>query len=202
MFRHMRRGQGGYSLIELMFVTGIAGVLSAVAVVQIGSSRSVLSGDAAMRVVLAQLNQAREKAITQRKYIEITFDTTLNQVSILREDTNATPPATTTLSTIGFEGTAKIALLAGVPDTPDAFGKTLATSFTSTGGTFASATGTTTIAKFTPDGSLVDWNGRTTNGTVFLAIANQPMSVRAATILGSTGRVRGFRWNGRVWTKV
>lgn len=89
-----------------------------------------------------------------------------------------------------------------VPDTPDAFGNSKPTCFTSQNGTFESLAGNASIAKFAPDGTLVDWNGRTTNGTVFTGIPNTPTAARAITILGSTGRVRGYRWDGRQWVKV
>ena len=54
--------QSGYSLIELMFVTGIMGVLIGIAVVQIGLSKQGLNGDGAMRAVLAQANQDKADA--------------------------------------------------------------------------------------------------------------------------------------------
>jgi len=191
----------GFTVLELLFSTGIIAVLSAIAVVQLGNSRQVLQGDAAMRVVLSQLTQARELAINQRRYVEVTFDTTANRLSVVREDTTST---TTLLTTIGFEGGVKYLLVTGLPDTPDAFGKTSATSFTSTNGTFASASGSSNVVKFAPDGTLVDWNGQTANGTIFLSLAtsNQNLSARAVTVLGSTGRIRGFRWNGSSWTTV
>jgi prepilin-type N-terminal cleavage/methylation domain-containing protein len=189
----------GYTLLELMFVVGITGVLSAIAMVQIGSTSAAMKGDGAMRLVLSQMNQAREMSITQRRYIRVTFDTTANQVSVTREEVGGT---TTTLSTIPFEGGAVFMLTSGLPDTPDAFGKASATSFTSGEGTFASATGSTSVAKFAPDGTLVDWNGQSTNGTVFTALATSKLSARAVTVLGSTGRIRAYRWNGQAWIAV
>jgi prepilin-type N-terminal cleavage/methylation domain-containing protein len=191
--------QHGYTLVETMMVLGVIGILSAMAVVQVGTSRNGAKGDAAMRVVLSQMNQAREIAITQRRYVRVTFDAAANQVCIVREDTTST---TTTLALVPFEGAVKFSLITGLPDTPDAFGKTTATTFTSSSGTFASACGSTSVAKFTPDGTLVDWNGRTANGSVFLAIPNIGESARAVTVLGSTGRVRGYRWNGTTWKVV
>jgi hypothetical protein len=35
-----------------------------------------------------------------------------------------------------------------------------------------------------------------------LAIPNIGESARAVTVLGSTGRVRGYRWNGTNWKVV
>ena len=198
LFSRRLHAQDGYNLVELMVVVGIMGVLSAITVVQTGPARTNAKGDAAMRIVLSQMNQAREMAIGQRRYIRVVFDTAKNQMSVVREDTTV---ATTTLSTIGFEGGVQFTLIAMV-DTPDGYGSTTSTSFTSTNGTFPSATGSTSVAKFTPDGTLVDWNGRTTNGTVFLAVPTVSTSTRAVTVLGSTGRVRGYRWDGRAWKVV
>jgi len=194
-----RAGDAGFSLIEMMLVVAIIAVLGGMGTFQILAERSTLRGDAAMRVVLAQLNQARQLAIGQRRYIRVVFDLSANQVSTVREDT---PVATTTLATVPFEGGATFSLINGVPDTPDAFGMSGPTSFNSTNGTFASATNTTTVAKFAPDGTLVDWNGFMTNGTVFTSVASKATSARAVTVLGSTGRVRGYRWDGHQWNKV
>jgi hypothetical protein len=30
-------------------------------------------------------------------------------------------------------------------------------------------------------------------------VPTQKASVRAATVLGSTGRIRAYKWNGNVW---
>jgi hypothetical protein len=56
--------------------------------------------------------------------------------------------------------------------------------------------------KFTPEGTFVDELGQTLNGTVFVALANDTLSCRAITILGSTGRVRAYRWDGSQWKVV
>lgn len=192
----------GYNLIEMMFVLGIMAILAGMSLVQIGTTREAMRGDAAMRVVLSQMNQARELAITQRRYMRVTFTVSagsLNTINIVREDTTTT---TTAISSVPFEGGAQFVLVSGLPDTPDAFGKTAATSFTSSSGTFTSVAGSTSVAKFSPDGTLVDWNGRTANGTVFVALPNTAMSARAVTVLGSTGRVRGYRWDGQAWKVV
>jgi len=180
--------QAGYSVVELMFVVGIMGVLMAIAVVQIGSSRSGLNGDGAMRIVLAQMNQAREQAITQRRNMRLTF-TGGSLVSIIREEVPG--PVLTTISSVSFEGRLQFVTVAGLPDTPDAFGNSSAVAF-----------GAATEKKFAPDGTLVDQDGLTLNGTVFVALPNDKQSARAVTIFGSTGRVRGFRWDGGSWKPV
>jgi prepilin-type N-terminal cleavage/methylation domain-containing protein len=185
------RRDDGYNLIEMMFVMGIMSVLAGMAIVQINVARAALKGDAAMRVVMTQMNQAREMAITQRRYMQVNFAAP-RTISIVREDTTTT---TTKLSSVPFEGGATFTLYSGLPDTPDAFGKGSATYFTS-------SAGVVTTVKFAPDGTLVDANGRAANGSVFLSIPNAVLSSRAVTVMGSTGRVRAYRWDGSGWRVV
>ena len=79
-------------------------------------------------------------------------------------------------------------LVAGIPDTPDAFGNGRAVNF-----------GGPTTVWFLADGSLTDANGVPVSGTVFLATPSQPLSARAVTVLGPTGRIQGYRWDGKAW---
>lgn len=180
-----RNAQAGYSLIETLLVVGIVSVIGGMATMQIAIARPSMKGDSAMRVVMAQMRTAREMAITQRRYVRVTF-TAPSTVNIIREEVPG--PTTTSLGSTPLEGGVGFNLVTAVPDTPDAFGKTTATDF-----------GTVTNVKFTPDGTLVNQDGSTVNGTVFLAIPSQAQSARAVTILGSTGRIRGYRWDGRNW---
>src|ERR1700694_5994822 len=119
--------EAGFSLIEMMVVVGILGILSGIAVVQIGVSRPGALGDGAMRVVLAQMNTARQLAITQRRNMRLVFDQG-SRVQIIREEVPG--PTLTTISTVIFEGTLQFVLVSGLPDTPDAFGYSSATTFT------------------------------------------------------------------------
>lgn len=193
-FRHTRaKSHAGFSLVEMLFVLGIMAVVAGMAAAQIGASQPGLKGDGAMRVVLGQMNAAREMAIAQRKFMRLTFTqpacspgvVCTHSVGILREEN---PLTTTTLSNIPIEGGVRFVLVTGLPDTPDAFGKAAPVDF-----------GTAVNVKFTPDGTMVNQDGAGANGTVYLAIPNLSMSARAITVLGSTGRVRGYKWDGKQW---
>jgi prepilin-type N-terminal cleavage/methylation domain-containing protein len=186
MVRFPRRvaSEAGFSLIELLVVIALMGVLSTMAVIQIAASRPGLVGDGAARVIIGQVNQAREMAITQRHYMRVVF-TAPNTVQIVREDT---PLTTTNIGSALLEGGMAYALVSSLPDTPDAFGNSTPISF-----------GAVTNIKFTPDGTLVNQDGQIVNGGVFVAMANQAASARAVTILGSTGRIRLYKWNGKAW---
>jgi hypothetical protein len=158
---------------------------------QIGLARPAYKGDGAMRTVMAQLNTARELALTQRRFMRVEF-TVGNEIRIVREEV---PNGTTTVSTVPLEGGMLFGLTPGVPDTPDSFGNAGAISF-----------GAATQYRFTTEGTMVDQGGNPISGSVFLnwpgVGQGQERAARAVTILGSTGRIRGYRWDGRQWKRV
>ena len=106
----------GYSLIEMLFVLGLLALVSSMAIVQINVSKPGLKGDGAMRILLGQLNQARESAITQRRYVRVVFT-----APEYRADSSAKtrPTTTTTLSSVLIEGGVQFAQVSGLPDTPE-----------------------------------------------------------------------------------
>ena len=179
--------ENGYSLVELMVALCLVGLMLSMAVIQIGTTRPGIVGDGAMRQLMGVLNRARETAIAQRREVDVAFSGN-NRVQIIRDDVGV---AETVLADIQFEGGVGYGLVAGIADTPDKFGNSSPISF-----------GAAASIKFNTEGMLVDSGGTPVNGTVFVRIPNQPLSYRAVTILGSTGRVRGFRWNGSTWTRV
>src|SRR4051812_40596879 len=123
--RRRPAAESGYSVIEMMFALGLIALLSSMALFQTNTLKPALKGDGAMRVLLGQLNQARESAITQRRYVRVVL-TAPNLVQIVREDTTTT---TTSLSTIAIEGGVQFVLVSGLPDTPDQFGNSNAIAF-------------------------------------------------------------------------
>ena len=181
----------GYTTLELLVTVGIMGTIAAMASVQIGLARPGFKGDGAMRTVVSQLNIARELALTQRRFVRVEF-TVDNEVKITRENV---PVGLTVIQTVPIEGGIRFGLTAGVPDTPDAFGNATAVSF-----------GAATQLRFTTDGTLVDQNGNPISGSVFLnwpgVGQGQERAARAVTILGATGRIRGYKWDGRNWKRI
>ena len=93
------------------------------------------------------------------------------------------------LTSVALESNATFSLTPSVPDTPDAFGANASLCFGASSGTCSAQ-----AYQFNSDGTFTDANGVVINGTVFLSIANQPESARAITVLGTTGRVRGYKW--------
>jgi prepilin-type N-terminal cleavage/methylation domain-containing protein len=177
----------GFTLIEMMLVVCVMGIIAAMATFQIGSVRPGMQGDGAMRVVMGELNTAREMAIAQRRLMEIQFVGT-NRLQIIRHNL---PNGTTILRDVAFESGVQYSLIPNITDTPDAFGNGTATDFGAAPGIM-----------FNTDGSLIDNGGAPVNGTVFVSIPSMSLSFRAITIMGSTGRVRGYKWTGSQWRRA
>ena len=202
--RRRRATEAGYSLIEMMFTVGILGVLGGMAVVEHVGRAGRSSATARCAIVLSQMNTARELAITQRKNMRVTFTNT-NVVSIIREEAPTTN--LTTISAIQMESGLIFTIPTNLADTPDAFCGTGLTAIC-----LPTATGTPPEVKFRPDGTFVNQDGLILNATIFVGMPNQlfmagtqsnpghssknVMSARAITIQGSTGRVRGYRFDG------
>ena len=182
--RDVRR-QRGFSLIEVVLVVAIIMLIMGMAVVNMNSLLPNMRANSGLSVLMATLRQGRDLAIANRRTIQIQFvgnDT----IRLTRINLGLAPP--TVVSTIALEGGMRFVVYPNVPDTPDAFGKAAAVSF-----------GGTPTMFFQSNGTFIDALGNPLNGTVFLGQPNQSSTARAATIVGATGRIRGYRWNGVRW---
>ncbi len=195
--------EAGFSLIEMLVVISLILIVGAMVMIQSGPIMASAKMDTAMRQVIDQIRQAREFSITNRRYVAIAFPTavigpntvytvTITQMNSLTSGAGTTNPV---LSTTIIQAPAQYYTFGGL-DTPDAYGNGAAIVFEGTSG------GPVGGMLFQSDGELVD--GATfqpINGTVFLGVPGTATSSRAVTVLGSTGRVRGWKGNGVNWTQ-
>lgn len=184
---HSHDGERGFSLIEVLVVASLSMVLMSMAVVQITTSRATMNADNAMRLVMNELNRARDAAVAQRRNVQLTFPTN-NEIRMSRLEI---PTGTTLLHRVIMEGNIRFLLPSGTPDTTDAFGAGSALDFDGNG---------TVI--FNGDGMMIDSSGTIINGTIFLAAPNDQYATRAVTILGSTGRVRAYKRLNSAWGRI
>jgi Tfp pilus assembly protein FimT len=198
----------GFSVPELLVVMGIIMVIASMAIFSYNNVLPTIRADAAMQYFEAQLRQAREVSVDQRRNIQVTFKGTGELVTV-RQNLNitTTPPtviSTTTLSDYILDPNQMVyAVLTGVPDTPDRF-NTPSVCVTSSGICFnSSACGTPAALPctitFQSDGTVVNSSGAYINGTIFMGNAGNSLTARAITILGATGRIKGYRYNGKAW---
>ena len=126
--------------------------------------------------------------IAHRHFVQVQFVGT-NQLTISELWAVGTPPPPVTYT---FEGGAQFMVFAGVPDTPMGFGN-------SSPVLFENVSGGPPTMQFNSTGAFVDAGNTLVNGTVFLGISGVPRSARAITILGATGRVREYHYDGTQW---
>lgn len=195
-----RRGQGGFSTIELLIGMAITAVVTVIAILQLNAALRSARSDSAMRIIVDQMRQAREYSIANRRYVSVAFPIVNGQPQIVITQINTLTPgaglANPVLSTVPISAPLSYALVGTLPDTPDSFGNGAPIFFGGVGGGPAGG------MLFQSDGELVDGSAfLPINGTVFVAEQTQPNSARAVTILGTTGRVRGWRSTGTGWVQ-
>lgn len=177
------RVDGGFSLVDLLMVVAIMGIMLAIAVPSINTALVDARSNAAMRAVQGHLRAARDAAVSLRRVVEVQFVGTGELRSTRLEGT-----ARVALQTTVLEQGMRFVVTGGLPDTPDAFGNSRAVDF-----------GGPLTVFFQPDGSLGDSTGLPVSGTVFLAVPSRVLTSRAITVLGPTGRVAAYRWDGSAW---
>jgi prepilin-type N-terminal cleavage/methylation domain-containing protein len=183
--------QRGFSMIELIVVVSIILIITAISITQLRPNLQNARVDAAMREVLETMRQAREFAVANRRYVQLSFPAN-NQLKITQLNT-LTPGAggvNPVLDTVTLSPPL-VFTVDGMPDTPDAYGNANPIEFENV------ANGPVGGMVFQSDGEFLD--GATflpINGTVFLGITGQQSTARAVTVLGTTGRVRGWKSTG------
>jgi len=182
--------QRGFSLLEVLVAIAIISIVLAMAIINFGHMFPNAKANSAMDQVLYQLRSARERAIAHRREVQVQFVGT-NQITLTEiwpPGTGTPPPATT----VTFEAGAQYTTYPSVPDTPMGFGN---------GGPvfFGGVTGGPPVMKFTTNGAFIDGGNTFVNGTVFLGIPGNAATARAITVLGATGRVREYHWDGTQW---
>ncbi len=178
------RQDAGFTMVEVSLVMLIIFIITGFALVNINGILPGMHANEAMAQTVAQLRNGRELAMAQRRNVEVQFLDS-NQIQLVRFDE---PAGTTIVSVVELGNRVEFNLFDGVPDSPDGFGNGSALDF-----------GGADSLIFLSDGTLADSQGSPVSGTVFLGLPDHPETARAVTILGATGRVRGYRWTGESW---
>jgi hypothetical protein len=139
---------------------------------------------------------ARGLAISQRRTVQVWIDQTFSgpggtqQVKYQVQAAAQTAEVPGPIVAMPLPAPVQFMLEAGVPDTPMAFGNAAAVFIGNT-------SGGPVIMQFNPTGTFTDNTGTAIlNGTIFLGMTGQVSTARAVTIMGGTGRVRQYTWNG------
>lgn len=194
MTRKQEFAQKGFSLLEALVVIAVIMVVAGMAIIGYQSNMYTYRADAAADAVSTQLRTARQMAISKRRWVQVTFDSSTN-------NSDNAPHVTYQIQAISGEtpysavtqalpsGT-QFYIFSTLPDTPMAFGNGSAVYI---GG----VTDGPPTMDFSTTGSFVSNENPfgTINGTIFIGIPGKLETARAVTILGGTGRVRTYYYS-------
>ena len=195
--RARARNEAGFSLVEILIAVAVMGLVTGISLFTVRTLLPTLKADSALQQILTQLRQVRTMSVNQRRNFTVTFRGTNDLVVVRQEVPPAgvpppVPAVTTAISDTSLPGRMVYMVSAGVPDTPDGFGNARALHFCPASGACSSS------IVFQSNGSVLA-NGKVVNGTVFMGIPGNAKTARAVTVMGSTGRMRGYRCNGSAW---
>jgi len=182
----------GFTTLELVLSIAIIGVVCASGFVAYNNALPSIRADSGMQLLEASLRQARETSVDTRRSFTVTFQGTSELVGAA---TGVTCISSTTYPCFDYFLPEQMVytLFTGLPDTPDGFGDTSAVNYNCPNGTLPC-----TIT-FQSDGSVLDGNNASNNGSIFIGVAGQTQTARAVTVLSSTGKIKGWRYNGTAW---
>jgi type II secretory pathway pseudopilin PulG len=182
-----RRGDAGFSLIELLIICAVAGIAMVVAIFGLGSSVSAARSRGAVAQLKQQIGNARELAISQQRDIRIEFNAP-DEIRVIRVNRPAAA-GETVISAVRLEGGMTFEKAAGMPETPDPWGGNTAIAFG----------GALTVRFRSGDGAFIDQNDAFVNGRVFLGKSGRADTAGVVSIFGPTGRIRSYRLTGELW---
>jgi len=183
-----RKSQSGFSIAELVVTVGVLIVGGGIAIMNISGALRGAHVETAYQNTLDQLRFARQVAIDKRTVCRVDFAAP-GTISVTQAFADGTPVTT---ETITLPPDVQYTIVTGMPTppaaTPDNLGNgNVAIDFDRVAG------GSGTTIFFQPDGSALDAAGRPNDGVIYVARPNELNSARAITLLGTTGRIRGWR---------
>jgi len=201
-FSHRMHRAGGWSLLEMTAVIAIMMIMATIATVSLQPVWKTNQISNAYDTVLMAFRNARQSAVNERHTYLVTFlggtpNNTFTVQRYINGVADANPDGTTTYT---LPRGLTFLNMTGIPNvssqTPDSMG---------TGGypiEFDCMTNgvcgqgaSRSMIYFQPDGSARDAliNGNLNSGVVYIADSVDLYSSRAITLMGPTGRVRGWR---------
>jgi Tfp pilus assembly protein FimT len=184
----IRKSQAGFSLSEIVVTLGVLMIGGGIAIMNISGALRGAHVETAYQNTLNQMRYARQVAIDKRTVCRVDFAAP-GTITVTQAFADGTPVQSETLT---LPADVQYTIVAGMPTppaaTPDNIGNgTLAIDFDR-----VKAGGGTAIF-FQPDGSALDAFGLPNDGVIYIARPNELNAARAITLLGTTGRIRGWR---------
>jgi prepilin-type N-terminal cleavage/methylation domain-containing protein len=206
--------QHGFSLLEMMITLSIGLILGGITFISMKPLLNKSHVDSAYETTLMVLRNTRHLAITQGHEYIVTFNAGGNTITVqwqpgLPAGTTVWP-AVQLVNTYSIPGDTSFAVQSGFPagqnNTPSdgLEGAPVAVDF---GYTPVGGTGGSNVIVFMPDGSARDGTspvngGNYSSGVVYMTRPSGPVTdSRAVSVMGTTGRIRGWRLDGTTWVQ-
>jgi prepilin-type N-terminal cleavage/methylation domain-containing protein len=205
-----RRGESGFSLVEMVVVLGIVLVVAASALMNILPSIKSSRSNAAMELVLGEMRRAHDRAVDERRIYRVTFtapqtiQVDVGQVAVIGSTiTDSSPVFAAAQPPLTLPGNIQFLAAPGIPTNPNATPDGLGSGTVAINLDIANGGGTQIY--FQPDGRALDGANRLNDGVIYLAEQNNLFSSRAISLYGTTGRSKGWfltQVNGaKKWTQ-
>jgi type II secretory pathway pseudopilin PulG len=183
-----KQAEKGFSLAETVVTVAVVMVAATIAILNISSVVRNSHVDTAYQTTLMQLRFCRQTAIDKRLVCVATF-TAPRTLVITSTFSDGTPPL---VESVNLPADVSFTVVPGVPAgigaAPDGIGLgNAAIDFDQIAG------GGGTSIWFQPDGSALDGASKVNDGIVYVARPGEVMSSRAITLLGTSGRIRGWK---------
>lgn len=206
-----RQRAAGFSLIEVLIVLTITLIISAIALPQMIAQRRLMRSVAVTREILTHLRLTRQTAMSQRRAYTFQYDDSTKQIKMI----GPIPAGTAALtSAAGYPNNAGSSVVTiplarggldsseiqyGIPTTTTGLpsGSTaLPTGALDDGVTKTDLVSSKLNITFQPDGSVIDTSGNPVDQAMFLFNNKAALGTASAiSILGSSGRVKVWRYN-------
>jgi prepilin-type N-terminal cleavage/methylation domain-containing protein len=181
--------QNGFSLMEMLVVIAIIMILAGMAIINISGTRPSQQSAAGLNAAVAVFRQGRDGAIAQRRNYQLVIPPVNppNQIGLERLEI---PVGFTTLPVVTLPAPAQFGLDGSIATAPEP-GAPMCSNGLCFGGT--------PTQTWLSDGTFTDASGAPLNAAIYVLVPGDPSTQRAFTILGTTGRIRTYKWTGGSW---
>ena len=195
------RKNRGFTMLEMLITVGIGLTMAGVTFIALTPVLRKNHVDTAYDTMLSVITTCRNQAMTQTQRYIVTFSSP-RTITVQNWPGGVPSPAPVTVATYTLPSDIEFAVQAGFPNPgPDGFGD---------GRQPVAYTPCTVVDAgqpcliFYPDGSAQDDSGNYNGGVVYFTRPGDLYSSRAVSVIGPTGKIRGWRLysqHGNTWVQ-